>query len=59
MVKPQQTSSNIWTCATHGDVLSVQRIVEQEGEDVDAQNKLGESAAHLAARGGHVGRDAC
>ena len=37
----------------HGDVASLERLVK-EGEDIDAQNKIGEGAAHLAARNGHV-----
>lgn len=55
MGKPNTgTSSNIWTYASHGDVANVERIVKEEGEDVDVQNKMGESAAHMAARNGHV-----
>lgn len=53
MVKPQGTTSNIWTYATHGDVSNLQRLLA-EGELPDHQNKLGESAAQLAARNGHV-----
>ena len=47
------TSSNIWTYAMHGDAASLERLVK-EGEDVNTQNKIGEGAAHLAARNGHV-----
>ena len=55
MGKPSlgSTSSNIWTYAMHGDVASVERLIK-EGEDIDVQNKIGESAAHMAAKNGHV-----
>ncbi|GAX80267.1 hypothetical protein CEUSTIGMA_g7705.t1 [Chlamydomonas eustigma] len=47
-------NSNIWKYAAQGDLASLQRAVKEGGEDVDIQNKLGESAVHLASRGGHA-----
>ena len=53
MGKQQTHSSNVWNFAAHGDLASLLRCLDA-GEEADLQNKLGESAAHLAARNGHV-----
>lgn len=58
MVNPTRGASlaNVWAQAATGDVASIQRAVEADGIDPDLTNKLGEAAAHLAARNGHVSR---
>lgn len=55
---------NIWTLAGAGDVKSIEQLLSVHADDdedsggfrpdPDARNKLGETAAHIAARQGHA-----